>query len=197
MARPNIKKILVAFASALRDAEAHDEYSLLIKLAEAVAPAGPLLDSVDNKLQITQVTGSGVLTRRAWSLTKCLIDVLQLSAAKKDVLADLGRLAQFLEAHATMPFDNILQAIAPPPLAVIVKRLEKSLDSEEFAQQVKALAADSGNDTSFLLDLAISLDLKLAARTPRKKVVDGLLALNRDMITFGLKQQAMSGRSAA
>ena len=202
MARPDIKIILTAQARALGRAGGTDDADLLDQLAAEIAAEGTLNSAVDNSLQITDELHTDGSVERTLVLLNDLLSVLE-TAAKKNVLADLGRVAAFLERHRTMSLAQLLakfgntDAKPAEPSAAYGERLKSLLGEAGFEDLLSEALQDKKLKQPDLVAIAEAMGSEVPARTSKKKVAERLLSRHRSLATFKAKQRAMAGRSAA
>jgi len=197
----DINQILLLQAAALERVGGRKGANTLRMIAEKCAPKGALISAVDKSLQITNGPAKVVTVEQARTLVDDLLNVLA-PAAKKVVLADLGRLAKFLERHQDMALKDLLTVISAPekksisPKA-IADTLMAVIGDEAFEERLNRIAGDKAVEPKDMVAIAAAMGSELPARTSKKKVVERLLSRHQSLATFKAKERAMAGRSAA
>ena len=210
MARADLNTVLTAYAALLRQVGVQEDAAIITLLTEKLAPERSLLAAVDKSKQI--IDDSGVrkdkITARAYLLVQNLRAVFK-TAAKKDVLADLGRLALFLERHQSMPFATLLAKVTsatppkakPLPVETIVsdyaERLSKEYGLDGFEDLLATVLQDRRVKKTELIQIARKLGHDVSPRASKATIANKILRRHKDLATFKLKQKAMAGRSAA
>ena len=210
MASADINSLLVAHAKLLSRVEAKVDADIIKLLVDKLAPKKSLLAVVDKSLQNMSKSGGNPdkTTQRALLLVNDLTSVLK-TAAKKDVLADLGRLALFLERHRSMPLATLLAKATHPPerpdekeknalIADYIQRLEKARGREGFENLLENIARDRRIKKAGLVKIANALgEEDISARSSIASIKSRLLDSHNNLVGFRLKKKAMAGRSAA
>lgn len=201
MARSNIRSVLKAYASGLERVGGKADSKLLDELADAIAPDGVLAKAVDTNLQITDDSGRCTSVRRAMLLLTDLVGILK-HAAKKDVLADLGRLADFLERHGHMSLRDMLAQLRNADgqtngVREYSSRLKECMGDDGFEDLLNKVLSDKSIRQKELVAIADEMGNPIPPRTSKKKVAEHLISLHRSLATYRAKKKAMAGRSAA
>ena len=201
MPRANIRDILRAQAAALQRVGGKSQADMLTAIAEQLAARGPLDSAVDKSVQIRKGPRKSESAGQALVLLDDMRAVLTI-AAKKDVLADLGRLASFLERHRDMALLDLLKASTEPLnhdklVADTAKRLRDLLGQDGFGPLLRDIVKNKSVRPADMVAIAAAMDSELPAKTSKKKTAERLLSRHKSLATFKAKQRAMPGRSAA
>ncbi len=200
MARTDLKIVIKAHAAALHRVGAEQDADLLKRLDGVFTAKGDIF-AVDKQIELPHVSASDGSIERALILLEDLTAVLE-PAAKRQVLADLGRLKSFLGRHETMSLVDLLNASRTrkpggQSITQTAERLKACFGAEGFEDELARVLADRRLRQPDLVAIANEMGSTLPARSSKKKVADHLLALHRDMVTFLAKKKSMAGRSAA
>ncbi len=201
MSRANIHKVLSAYAAAIANSGNVEQAEILQLLAAKSAPKGPVDDVVDKSLQIVDRSHSDQSTSIAFDLVRRLISIVE-PAARKNVIADLGRIAIFLERHKQMSLPDLLDAAASPEdLSILIKdfsaRLTEAMGEEEFEPLLNTIVKGKRIRKPEMLAIAKEMGSDIPASASKKRAINRLLSRHESVATFKAKKRAMAGRSAA
>lgn len=190
-----------AQAAALHRVGGNAQADMLTAIANQMAADGPPASTVDKSVQIRKSPRKSESAGQALVLLNDLHPVLT-NAAKKYVLADLGRLASFLERHRDMALLDLLKASTEPfnhdkLVADTAKRLRDLLGQDGFEPLLRDIVKNKSVRPADMVAIAAAMDSELPAKTSKRKAAERLISRHRNLATFKAKQRAMAGRSAA